>query len=104
MAATRVQVDALLADGKIDEAEAYMEARRERFVAEGYNIRRLNQAYFAFYGAYADAGGATGEDPVGPAVLGVRAKAGSLASFMHQISGVTSVEELFGLAAEPAPR
>ena len=64
---TRVHVDELLAEGKIDEAEAYMEQRRQIFVQNGYYIRRLNQAYFAFYGAYADVpGGAAGEDPVGP--------------------------------------
>ena len=46
-----------------------MEQRRQLFVENGYYIRKLNQAYFAFYGAYADVpGGAAGEDPVGPAV------------------------------------
>ncbi len=54
MHTTRVTVDALLAAGKVDEAEAYMEARRRFFWEHGYHIRRLNQAYFAFYGAYAD--------------------------------------------------
>ncbi len=65
MHTTRVTVDALLAAGKIDEAKSYMEQRRELFVQNGYYIRKLNQAYFAFYGAYADVpGGAAGEDPV----------------------------------------
>ena len=42
-----------------------MEARREIFWQNGYAIRKLNQAYFAFYGAYADIpGGPAGEDPV----------------------------------------
>jgi hypothetical protein len=50
MAATRIEVDRLLAGGKIQEAEQYMEARRQIFVAHGYQIRKLNQAYFAFYG------------------------------------------------------
>ncbi len=58
---TRVTTDALLADGKIEEAEAYMEARRLIFLQNGYLIRKLNQAYFAFHGAYADSpGGAAG--------------------------------------------
>ena len=74
MHATRVVVDAMLASGKIDDAENYMEQRRQVFVNNGYFIRRLNQAYFAFYGAYADVpGGAAGEDPVGPAVRALRA-------------------------------
>ena len=61
MHTTRVNTDALLAAGKITEAEAYMEQRRQIFVKNGYSIRKLNQAYFAFYGAYADvSGGAAG--------------------------------------------
>ena len=51
---TRVIVDRLLAQGKIDDAESYMEQRRVFFWENGYHIRKLNQAYFAFYGAYAD--------------------------------------------------
>ncbi len=52
--------DELLAAGKIEEAEAYMEARRQVFWDNGYAIRKLNQAYFAFYGAYADVPGGRG--------------------------------------------
>jgi hypothetical protein len=49
---TRQRVDELLANGKIEEAEAYMEARRQVFWENGYTgLRKLNQAYFAFYGA-----------------------------------------------------
>ena len=51
---TRLRVDELLAEGRIDEAEAYMESRRQLFEDNGYGIRKLNQAYFAFYGTYAD--------------------------------------------------
>ena len=49
MADTRATVDRLLGEGQIEAAEAYMEARRRVFVSHGYNIRKLNQAYFAFY-------------------------------------------------------
>lgn len=92
---TRVTVDGLLAEGKIVEAEQYMEARRQVFVAHGYALRRLNQAYFAFYGAYADVpGGAAGEDPVGPAVRQLRDQAGSLAKFLQEIARMTSFSEL----------
>lgn len=96
MHTTRVQADALLKDGKIDEAEAYMEARRKVFWDHGYLIRRLNQAYFAFNGAYADSpgGGAAGEDPVGPAVQALRKKSASLADFLNRISWMSSFEEL----------
>ena len=92
---TRVTVDALLKDGKINDAETYMEQRRQVFVAHGYLIRKLNQAYFAFYGAYADVpGGAAGEDPVGPAVRALREKSASLADFLNRISWMTSFDQL----------
>ena len=92
---TRVRADELLAEGKIGEAEAYMESRRQVFWDNGYAIRKLNQAYFAFYGAYADEpGGAAGEDPVGPAVRALREQSKSLADFLNTISWMTSFEEL----------
>jgi hypothetical protein len=95
MHTTRVTVDAMLAEGKTKEAENYMEARREIFWQNGYTIRKLNQAYFAFYGAYADIpGGPAGEDPVGPAVRMLREQSASLADFVNRISWMTSFEEL----------
>ena len=100
---TRVMVDALLAAGKVDAAEAYMEARRNRFVGNGYYIRRLNQAYFAFYGAYGDVpGGAAGEDPVGAAVRGLRETSPSLADFLNRISWMTSFQQLMEAVNRPA--
>lgn len=92
---TRVHVDELLAQGKIDEAENYMEQRRQVFWKNGYLIRKLNQAYFAFHGAYADIpGGAAGEDPVGPAVRALREKSASLKDFVNTIAWMTSFQEL----------
>ncbi len=95
MHTTRVRADELLAAGQIEEAEAYMEVRRQFFWDNGYAIRKLNQAYFAFYGAYADApGGAAGEDPVGPAVRALREQSDSLADFLNTISWMNSYEDL----------
>jgi len=95
MHTTRVTADEMLAEGKIEEAEAYMEARRGIFWENGYTIRKLNQAYFAFYGAYADVpGGAAGADPVGPAVRELRAQSASLAEFVNRISWMTSFAQL----------
>lgn len=95
MRETRVTADELLAQGEIEEAEAYMEARRQVFWQNGYLLRKLNQAYFAFHGAYADQpGGAAGEDPVGPAVRALRAQSASLADFVNTISWMTSFEQL----------
>lgn len=61
MRETRVNADALLAAGKIEDAEQYMELRRLFLWDNGYRIRKLNQAYFAFYGAYADSPGGAAE-------------------------------------------
>lgn len=93
---TRVRADELLAQGKVEEAEQYMEERRIFFWEHGYQLRRLNQAYFAFYGAYDDApgGGAGGQDPVGPAVRELRRRSASLADFLRRLTWVTSFEGL----------
>ena len=95
---TRLTVDQMLAEGKIEEAEEFMEARRVIFWENGYrHLRKLNQAYFAFHGAYADRpGGAAGavEDPVGSAVRQLRAQSPSLAHFLNRISWMSSFEQL----------
>lgn len=95
MRITRLTVDQLLAEGKVKQAEEYMEIRRQYFWENGYHIRKLNQAYFAFYGAYAEQpGGAAGEDPVGAAVRALRAQSPSLAAFVKRIAWMSSFEQL----------
>ena len=100
MAATRIQTDDLLARGEIKAAEMYMEARRRVFVANGYQIRKLNQAYFAFYGAYADQPGATGSDPIGPLLRQLRAQSSSLRAFLDAVAPITSLADLQQLVAQ----
>jgi len=101
---TRVNTDELLAEGKIVEAEQYMEQRRQFLWENGYRIRKLNQAYFAFYGAYADLpGGAAGADPVGAAVRELRAQSPSLAAFLNRISWMSSFEQLLGALESGSP-
>ncbi len=95
MQITRVKVDQLLKEERVNEAESYMEERRKEFWANGYQIRKINQAYFAFYGAYADQpGGAAGDDPVGPAVNKFRENCSSLGDFINKISWITSFAQL----------
>lgn len=94
MAETRIRVDELLAQGEVQQAEEYMEERRQFFWDNGYRIRKLNQAYFAFYGAYADVPGEQGDDPIGPALLSIRAESGTLGEFMNRVAFITSLEKL----------
>ena len=95
---TRLHADQLLVEGKIVQAEKYMEERRLVFWENGYHsLRRLNQAYFAFHGAYADEpGGAAGtvEDPIGSAVRALRTKSTSLLQFLNRVSWITSYADL----------
>lgn len=102
---TRLEADKLLAEGKVDEAERYMEQRRVFLWDHGYHIRKLNQAYFAFYGAYADQpGGAAGADPVGAAVRALRAQSKSLADFLYRISWFSSFAQLQQAVQENGPK
>lgn len=98
---TRRRVDGLLADGEVEAAEAYMERRRQRFVANGFAIRRLNQAWFAFYGGYQSAErGAGGADPVGPALRELLARSESLHDWVVQLRGITTTAQLLALLEE----
>jgi hypothetical protein len=95
LADTRVRVEELLAAGRIDEAEAYMEDRRREFLENGYYIRKLNQAYFAFYGAYAaEPGGAQGENPIGPMLREIRAHSPSILAFLETVAPISSFDDL----------
>ena len=99
---TRVQVDFLLSQGQIEAAETFMEYRRREFVRHGYAIRKLNQAYFAFYGGYQAEPGAGGADPIGPGLEELRALSPDLRTWMETIRGITTRAEL--LAALDAAR
>ena len=92
---TRLTVDKYLAEGQVDAAEAFMEERRQMLAAEGFPIRKLNQAYFAFHGAYADSPASV--SPIGAELAQLRAKSGSLGAFLKTVSGVSSYEELEAL-------
>lgn len=97
MRVTRLRADELLSEGKIGEAEQYMEERRAVFVRNGYQIRKLNQAYFAFYGAYnAEPGGSAtaGRDPIGPGVQRLRQQSATLGEFMQRVSRVRGLADL----------
>jgi hypothetical protein len=101
--ALRVEVDALLEQGRIAEAEALMEQRRQEFATQGYYFRKLNQAYFAFTNLYAGrAGDPSATNPIGPKVDELRRRSANLREFVDRVSGVTSVADLDRLLEELA--
>ena len=88
MRETRRMADGLLAEGRIDEAEAYMEQRRRLFVENGHNIRKLNQAYFAFHGTYADSPFSV--SPIGEQLERYRGAFESVGEFIRSVSAMYS--------------
>jgi hypothetical protein len=89
---TRTNVDHYLAVGEVDQAERYMEQQRQYLAANGYHIRKLNQAYFAFYGTYADS--PTSVSPIGADLKTLRGQSPSLKAFLDAVSNMTSPKEL----------
>jgi hypothetical protein len=98
MRETRKQVDLYLSTGEIAEAEQYMEARRQVFVAHGYNIRKLNQAYFAFHGIYGDDPASV--SPIYGELEQLRVKSRSLKDFLAIASSMTEYSDLKDALAE----
>ncbi len=85
-------VDKYLAQGEIEQAEEFMEQKRQYLASKGYYIRKLNQAYFAFYGTYADS--PTSISPIGLELKGLRDQSTSLKDFLDTVAAMTSREEL----------
>jgi hypothetical protein len=92
MRATRLAVDELLAKGEVEEAEAYMEERRRLFVENGYPLRVLNQAYFAFHGAYGT--GAASSSPLGPQLERLRALTPDVRTYLQVVRSFLSPEDV----------
>ena len=95
MRITRLKVDELLAEGEVEEAERYMEERRLFLAENGFFLRRLNQAFFAFHGTYADR--PTSVSPIGGQVKEIRSESDSLKDFINTVSSVSSHDELLSL-------
>jgi len=102
MAETRQTVDKFLRFGRIADAEHYMEVRRLLFVENGYNLRKLNQAYFAFHGSYGTSAAAdvSTPDALGPRVELLRDLTGDVVTFLRTIRGITDREGLERLIEE----
>lgn len=96
----RLEVDRLLSEGKVGQAEALMEEKREFLAENGFYIRKINQAYFAFHGLYGDTPASS--SPIGPKMLELRLLNPSLGDFIRSVAEITSEEELDRLLAERA--
>ncbi len=95
MRKTRLRVEELLAEGKVEEAEAYMEQRRQKLIEMGHRVRKLNQAYFAFYGSYAAGKGWAAEtNPIGEQLRALRERSPSLAAFLATVARMSSYQDL----------
>lgn len=93
MGKTRRQVDELLAGGDYPAAETYMESQRRHFVENGYHLRVLNQAYFAFHGSYATGGASS--SPIGAQLQELqRQTPEDIAGFLHTVRWFTSAADL----------
>lgn len=92
MRETRLTAERLLGEGKIEEAEAYMEGRRELFAQHGYFFRKLNQAYFAFHGSYADSPGSV--SPIGGQLAAVRKGYDDVGGFLRHVADYTKARQL----------
>ena len=88
----RREVDRLLAGGEVSRAEEFMEERRQFLAGQGYHLRKLNQAYFAFHGAYAYR--PTSVEPIGQELRELRGRYDSLKDFLNAVAGMNSRQDL----------
>ena len=95
MRQTRLRGEELLAQGRVEEAERYMEERRQLFVANGFHIRKLNQAFFAFHGTYAD--NPASISPIDDQLREFRSFFPTLGEFIRTLAGVASYPQFLEL-------
>ncbi len=88
----RKTVDKYLARGEIEQAEEFMEQKRQYLASMGHYIRKLNQAYFAFHGTYADR--PTSISPIGLELKELRSQSASLKDFLNTVAVMTSRQDL----------
>tara|TARA_B100001146_G_scaffold80722_1_gene71656 strand:- start:248 stop:1177 length:930 start_codon:yes stop_codon:yes gene_type:complete len=83
---TRTGVEKMLENGEIEKAEQYMDKQLWKLKLGGYNIRKLNQAYFAFRGNYAE--GPASISPIGKELRELRGYFGNVGDFIASISEI----------------
>ncbi|MFC2072274.1 hypothetical protein ACFLUU_06145, partial [Chloroflexota bacterium] len=88
----RMAVDAYLTRGEIELAEEFMEQKRQYLALKGHHIRKLNQAYFAWHGTYADE--PTSVSPIGTELRELRNQSVSLKDFLDTVAEMASRQDL----------
>ncbi len=98
MRETRQQTESLLDGGRVVEAESYMEERRQGLLERGYRIRKINQAYFAFYGSYAT--NAASVSPIRGQLEGLRERSETLGEFLNTVAQFSTYDEFLEYIGE----
>lgn len=75
-------------------AERVMADGRQYLADNGIYIRKLNQAFFAFYGSYADGPDSIRPDTIGDDLRALRRQSASLKHFFVTVSSMTSYDDL----------
>lgn len=88
----RLEVDEMLAAGRIDEAEQRMEVVRAELCAAGVCIRKINQAFFAWFGTYAARPDSI--DPLGPQLRELRDLSSDVADFLARVRGAGGRDDI----------
>ena len=98
MRETRQHTEDLLEQGQVAGAESYMEERRQELLERGYRIRKINQAYFAFYGSYATS--AASVSPIEGQLRDLRERSDTLGDFLRTVSQFGTYEEFLRYLGE----
>ena len=98
MRETRQSTEELLAQGRVTDAESYMEERRRELLERGYRIRKINQAYFAFYGSYATS--AASISPIEGQLRNLRQRSETLGEFLNTVAQFSTYQEFLDYLGE----
>ena len=98
MRETRLRTDEILAEGDVEGAESYMDARRIELQEHGFFIRKINQAWFAFNGTYGDSPASV--SPIGDQVDELRSLVSDVGDMLRLTRGISSYEEFLRVLEE----
>ena len=75
-----------------------MEERRLGLNSHGYSVRKINQAWFAFHGTYADSPASV--SPIAGELEELRALVSGIGEMVRVMRGVSTYEEFHALLSE----